>query len=467
MIPIKSNTNKENCVPVSSNCVIWQGPNLPCIGICTGDSVSDVVYRVAVEVCNIKDSFGFTDVDLTCLLNICSTVPEPQKTLSAILNLIISKVCCLSDITNDIIAQINANPTEPELTLASCFHVTNAQGVPLTKLPHTQYTLQIGLKVCEIYNIVYNDHEPRIVTLEGDVAALQAIPVPTLPQVTTDCITGPGVVPGIPADMDAVLNLLESEYCQIVAALGPATDIVKTKAAGCAPALFANPTSLSDSTRSLSSLYPGQWNAAPANLSQALVNLWITVCDIRGAVKLIQDTCCKVSCDTLVVDFDVKRTSDSQGNTVLKLFFYPKTNLPSTWFDCNQAPSTPTTSSAYSFVGNQLSIMDEAGHEYIAFIPLRKQDLSEGILNDTAVTNTGYSIPLSSSSLDEVSSYTITSNICVTDGTTTCVKCINKNVPYVAPKCDYCEIQAKEEVTIVYQVCTTTATTTTTTTPTN
>ena len=40
MIPTNSN-NPNNCDPISSNCVVWQGPDLPCVEICTGDTISD------------------------------------------------------------------------------------------------------------------------------------------------------------------------------------------------------------------------------------------------------------------------------------------------------------------------------------------------------------------------------------------------------------------------------------------
>jgi hypothetical protein len=70
MTPIKSNLNKENCSPISSNCVIWQGPDISCINLCNGDSISEVTYKIAEELCAVKESFGFTDVDLTCLLTI-------------------------------------------------------------------------------------------------------------------------------------------------------------------------------------------------------------------------------------------------------------------------------------------------------------------------------------------------------------------------------------------------------------
>ena len=83
----RSNTEKESCSPISSNCVVWQGPDLPCLNLCKGDSVSDVVYKLAVEVCDLQANTGLSTVDLTCLVQVCQTTPEPTKTLANILEL--------------------------------------------------------------------------------------------------------------------------------------------------------------------------------------------------------------------------------------------------------------------------------------------------------------------------------------------------------------------------------------------
>jgi hypothetical protein len=447
MEPIKSNLNKENCSPISSNCVIWQGPDLPCIALCTGDTVSDVVYKIAVELCEIKDSFGFTDVDLTCLLNICSTVPEPQKTLTNILNLIINKVCCLSDI----VAAIDMTPPgEIEVTLASCFNIVNPFGVPLSQLPVSQYVYEIGVKLCQI-NTIVNTHTSQISNLQEQINNL---PDPTpIPQITTECISGGGVTPGVPTDIDLVVEELERQYCEFTDAVGTVADIV---------AVQQCPSTDLNTENQLSTGYPMTtlpgWNISPANLAETLKNLWLTVCDIRGAVKIIQDTCCKVTCADIIVDFDVKRDINDDGDFVILLFFGEKTIMPSTWYDCNQTPNAFTP---YGFSGNTITITDSAGHVYNAFIPLRSQDLTTGILTDIPVLNTGYEINLSASPIDPTLDFTITSDICVTDGSTTCVKCVNKDVPYTAP-ISCCTITASGTVTIVYETCTTTTTTTTT-----
>ena len=93
MLPTKSNTADKGCAPVSSNCVIWQGPNLSCINLCNGDTVSDVVYKLAVELCDLQAQLDLSDLDLSCVVQACQTCPEPVKTLSAVLDLIITKTC--------------------------------------------------------------------------------------------------------------------------------------------------------------------------------------------------------------------------------------------------------------------------------------------------------------------------------------------------------------------------------------
>lgn len=61
------NIKKESCSPVSSNCVIWNGPDIECINLCKGDTVTEVVYKLATELCKIIDTFDVSNYDLSCL----------------------------------------------------------------------------------------------------------------------------------------------------------------------------------------------------------------------------------------------------------------------------------------------------------------------------------------------------------------------------------------------------------------
>jgi len=56
MLPI----NKKNgpCDPISSNCVVWQGPDLPCVDICNGDSISAVIAGLCDQLVVLQDCCG-------------------------------------------------------------------------------------------------------------------------------------------------------------------------------------------------------------------------------------------------------------------------------------------------------------------------------------------------------------------------------------------------------------------------
>jgi hypothetical protein len=444
MLPVKSNLNKDNCSPVSSNCVIWQGPDLPCIALCTGDSISEVVYKVAVTLCDLQASLDLSNVDLTCLLNITSTLcpvlPEPEKTIAQIIQFLVNKVCCLADIVDAITP---VGPSEVQVAIEQCFKpYVNAQGQTVSVLPVSEYVVAIAEKLCAVAATVAT-HTLQIQQLEQDVADLMADPGYQAPTPIPICI----LTPGVPQDLDVFVQELENQFCQLTETLGPNTDLVRAQGAQCANLSSATPLSTGTGTMST---YDPRWTITPTNFAQAMTNLWLTVCDIRGAVKSIQDNCCKVSCADIIVDFDIKRTLNDNGEFVLMLYFVPKTIMPSTWYDCDQTPNSFTD---YGYTGNKLTITDSAGHITYAYIQLRSQDLTTGILQDIPVLNSGYELNLDSTPIDQNLDINIVSDICVTDGSTTCIKCINIDVPYTNVGC--CEItntSKTNSVTVVYSV---------------
>jgi len=60
------NYDNSPCSPISSNCVIWQGPDIPCIKLCAGDTISDVIFKLATELCTVLDTLNVTNYDLSC-----------------------------------------------------------------------------------------------------------------------------------------------------------------------------------------------------------------------------------------------------------------------------------------------------------------------------------------------------------------------------------------------------------------
>lgn len=68
------NTTKSACESLSSNCVIWQGPTIPCLDICKGASISEVMYGIAIKFCEFYEQLDPEEYNLECLeLDTCNT----------------------------------------------------------------------------------------------------------------------------------------------------------------------------------------------------------------------------------------------------------------------------------------------------------------------------------------------------------------------------------------------------------
>jgi hypothetical protein len=79
---------KENCSPVSSNCVVWQGPDIPFLDLCHGDSVTEVVFELATKVQEIITSLDPESYDLKCFDSEC-----PPASFEELLQAMIDRSC--------------------------------------------------------------------------------------------------------------------------------------------------------------------------------------------------------------------------------------------------------------------------------------------------------------------------------------------------------------------------------------
>lgn len=312
MLPVKSNTADPGCTPVSSNCVVWQGPDIPCINLCTGDTVSSVVYKVASDLCLIKSSWDLTNLDLSCLVEFCTSVgPAPTtKTLAAVLDFIVKKVCCLNDLIEAGTGTPEPPAPEAPLALPTCLQ-TSGDAATGYQISHRNFTLRLGDRFCTLKTAVdaMADHEDRISDLESR-------PAITLPTVTPQCI-----LPSSPTAMNVVLAELEKQYCLLRTALGTNSQITLATAQQCTGLTNANALS----QPGLMSGYTN-WIANPTNMAQAFQNLWITVCDLRGAIAALKNCCTTADCTQFVLGCDVSTNND---RTVVTLDFNPGTVIPS------------------------------------------------------------------------------------------------------------------------------------------
>ncbi len=386
MNPISQKPSQDGCVPQSSNCVTWQGPDLPCLHLCKGDSVSDVVYKLAVEVCELKTTLDLTDLDITCLLKVCETTPQPAKTLANIFDLLINKVCCLSDIVSNLPSPGN-NYTEPVLTLPECLWVPDGGGGFIKSLIHHTYTLRVASVLCAIDANVTNNTSD-ITNLDSRVTALENPSVTPTPSYIS-CLTG------LSQTIDEIVIELESQFCDYKSALGTTTDLIIAQSRQC---ITGANDSLS-TAGTMSSL--SGWQNTVTGLGQSIQNLWITVCDMRDAILSLKN-CCAVDCTEFILGFN---TAEDGTRELITLTFNALTTIPSGFANC---PALST-----------VTIQDEDGHIYSDTLDLVTE----------ATDPAGITYDISSAGFNTATAYTITVTGCITKDGYTCEKTATGSLP--------------------------------------
>lgn len=387
---VPTNTSEQaGCgKPTTTECVYWQGENIECLGIERGQKLSVSVKKVADEVCALADMLNLEDIQLKCLFDICISCPEPEKTLKIVLQLLINKLCTLDELVKEL-SGATAAEEAVLIRLASCFQYTTSEGDLVVELPHEEYTRRIANEVCTIkitlsslendiqsLNDELNDLTARVVTLES-----------SSDEVSSDCLfTGVRSIP-------EAIDLLDTAFCQTRTSVGLPTAINKAIAEQC-PELNAE---LSTNPN---------WNLSPANLAQAVQNLWIAFCALKADVTVIQDTCCAFDCSDVKIGFVV---AFEDGLEVVRLRFTSGsgTNIPTGFTD----------------IGSVLTVTDESNNTLSFNITIENN--GEEVVNLLGL-NSG-----------EKLTFSIESKL--TNGSLTCQQCISKTVD-TDTACDYCEI---------------------------
>lgn len=273
------NLDNSPCNPVSSNCVIWQGPNIPCIKLCTGDTVTDVVYELAKQLCTILDQVNISTVDLSCLK---LTTGKPTD-IKALLQILIDKICALNNVPATP-SSLKRGASDTIVPVAACLQTNNQ-----TTMKLTDYVQLIGNKICSILNDITNINS-SITNLTTRVTALEATPATppyVLPSITPDCTLANGTVEaGVSYKLDVILTALVNDdnygYCALISNVGEPEAVNQ---AYISQTVDGDDGSLSNCYQTLNQLFDVTWINTPQNLSESFIDLWLVVKDIRDAYK--------------------------------------------------------------------------------------------------------------------------------------------------------------------------------------
>lgn len=354
-LPIQPSDTQAGCNPVSSNCVIWQGPDIPCITLCKGDSISDVTYKVATELCTLVDQLDIAGFDVSCFPPIC---PKPEN-IHDLIQFILDQLCDLQSGTTPAGSAktlVGSSTTSCEdvftcqITVATCFQYTNTFGDLVTQMSLSDYATAIATKVCDIVDDIATINA-TLVTLSDRIQVFEDCDAcnPVIPpiEIPTSCLSAQTDIP-----IETFVEDLETAFCALQTATGNPTQIAGAIAQECIN-LDTTPT-INNSAVTYNAL-PGWVSAGSySTMADAINNMWITICDIRTAVQSVVTNCCNPSC----ADVDITMTA-SFTSPNLSLTF--NGSAPS-FSDCYPAGMYVTVTDAYGVsYTEQVSVIPNLG----------------------------------------------------------------------------------------------------------
>jgi len=271
------NYDNSPCSPTSSNCVIWQGPDLHCIKLCTGDTVSDVIASLATELCTVMDQLSITNYDLSCF-DLVGCKPETYQEL---LQFLIEQICLSQGLST---TDTTAKSDDVLITVAPCFIVNG-----VTVMTLIDYVTAIGLRICSIIdqiaiiNNTLNELDIRVTILENTPP-----PTFTLPTVTSDCIlqNSPQIgglgSPAVPIDqlLSILINDNNYGYCALLDATALPASLIDAVLSQCILNTDIQLSSTTGATYSASANWNSNWQTTENNLAASLSNVWVVLCDI-------------------------------------------------------------------------------------------------------------------------------------------------------------------------------------------
>ena len=275
-------SNRDNCPKISTSCVIWQGPNIPCINLCAGDSIDEVVFKLATLLCDVTENvLDVSTLEFSCLVEAGAANPQ---TLLETLQAIITKVCTID--SNGTSGGNTGRPggtvtSDPIVNLPSCLYFTQ-DGDTVTALPVSEYAAYLASVICTILTDVASINSTisflttRVVSLENTVASLSSYVYEIY--VTSQCASAP--TPGTTLLIQDAFANLETSFCNLIGATGISTLLVAAVNRQC-PSLATAPQ-LSNPGSTMNAI--SGWVSTPTTVADTITNMWLTMCDMRNSL---------------------------------------------------------------------------------------------------------------------------------------------------------------------------------------
>lgn len=393
-------TVASKCIETRSTCVVWDGPDINCLGVnlCKGQSIDIIIYNTAKKLCEVLDALKIDMVDLTCLIQ-GDTTGAPTN-MQELFNLVISKLCALQ---TEVTALENTGTTDIMVKLPPCLEYK----IPDPDNPGNFITISslslidpvtstspivsyLCTKICQLFSEL-SALSGRVDQLELTVQSLMDTVSAGVPSADVpSCIGSSPMILVDPQDpSQGAVPVMAQLICDLLDQTGTPSQIGSTNGdctgnwpsiAGAAP--LGNYAPLSPATMEDLGFVNN-----PTQLWEKVNNLWVTVCDIRNFCSTVKATCCPTMCQDVTFEMGVVPTTTSRSTLTLYLNgsqFDPVSNqskpatfsFAGTYGICGAAPcwninqafsvtvtdgAAPANSHTWNFTGTDLTNLYNGG----------------------------------------------------------------------------------------------------------
>lgn len=319
----KNKTNLSGDFYTSSERIVWEGPNIPCIDLCTGEKVSSVVAKVGDKLCTLVDDIEeLKTLDYDCIVNklgYTGALLNPENfSLKLLFQVLIDNDCKLKTL----IDSVNASTGEGiDLTGLNLKCVTTEMLNLCGQIPavlDVEKVLQAIINVlCGVIDEVASLFI-SVITLQAKIDAL-GTPDHDCPVVElATCLPNPldPTNPLLPLH-DHVSAVTDDAICKLNTLVGTPNDLINLLGAQCLGDYVADEHIIHSA----------------ANIAQAAYNKEVVLCDLLERISNIETNCCSAECNDIFIGF--LQSYDEGTDTYTLTFSYGAgTDIPLVFTDC-------------------------------------------------------------------------------------------------------------------------------------
>lgn len=357
---------------IYSGSILWNGKDIPCIGLCNGDTVNEVIYKIATKICSMVSSYeDLSTLDYSCIIDLCNKsncadLSNPEKvTLKLIFQTLLDNDCALQDLIKEIENRIN-NIKNSGLIFNLNLNCIEDALVAICKSTE-DYSLNDLLQA--MINVIC-DNQDKINTITNNVNSLSTSvnnltelvesSAYTEPFLTDDCAIET-INNGSPLILSDFVEQLTYKMCSLYTALGTLEQLQS--------ALNLDPTI-----------------PKATNLAQNEYNQWVIINNLKDRIEYLENNCCNQTCEDINLGFSINWDTEEE-KIVIVFDSLAGTNIPPAFTDC----------------GSTIILTDTEGNSVVNYVTITN--------NSTFLFN-----------VDSLANGTITATLtsCFANGSTTC-----------------------------------------------